>query len=71
MTLMECEAEEVVASGIEEARALLASGKYLRIRLTWEMNSDEFFRLVTEADASEQVNIVRDEQGVWLEFTPA
>lgn len=71
MTLMDCEAEEAVASGAEEARALLASGKYLRIRLTWEMNSDEFFRLVTEADVSEQVNIVRDEKGVWLEFTPA
>ncbi|MCZ4059898.1 hypothetical protein O3W44_13615 [Pantoea sp. LMR881] len=67
MALIDTLTAEVSAKDLQQARTLCLSGNYERVRLTWNISSDQFFTLAAEFDAEDNIRMARDNKGFYLE----
>lgn len=57
---------EVTVFSSEEARRLIAGGNVLRVRLSWDVTSDQFFSLASKCETYGEVKITRDQYGCYV-----
>jgi len=58
---------EISASSPGEVHRFLKRGNISRIRLSWDISSDQFFNLATECLSYGEVKIERDSNGFFIE----
>ncbi|MBS6035612.1 MULTISPECIES: hypothetical protein [Pantoea] len=56
----------ISATSFTQAATLLEQGSRARIRLSWNISGDEFFRLVNLVKQGSEMSIEKEEDGFWL-----